>query len=168
MDIFFITISALLILAIFISFLLFNKAGVDFVKSMTQKINEEAKNNGLTITQQEYWANNYIGLDTENRKLLFMKFLDTETQKTVVHLDDVIKCEVMQNIKNIKRNGKNEPLLLQLDLKISIINSAKEQETLNFFDINLVSKEDLEMKRAKKWVSIINSFIHTNTPKLAA
>ncbi len=168
MDIFFIIISALLILAIFIPFLLFNKAGVDFVSSMTQKIDKEAKNNDLTIAQQEHWANNFIGLDTEKRKLLFMKFLETETHTIVVHLDNVIKCEVMQNMKDIKRSGKQESLLLKMDLKISIINSTKEHEVLNFFDINLVSKEDLELKRAKKWVSIINSFIHTNTPKLAA
>lgn len=167
MDIFFITISVLLILAIFVPFLLFNKAGVDFVKAMTQKIDKEAKNNDLTITQQEYWANNFIGLDAEKRKLLFMKFFETETQTIILHLDSVIQCEVIQNVKNIKRNGKRESLLLKVDVKITIVNSTKEQEILNFFDINVTSKEDLEMKRAKKWASIINSFINTDTPKLA-
>ncbi|WP_158975711.1 hypothetical protein [Cellulophaga sp. L1A9] len=144
---------------IFIPFFLFNISG----KSTSKKVKEAAQavsaKNQLNISQSELWGNSYIGIDENERKLLFLKFSEKEMYERMVVISAIKECTILEQRKFFKVKDKKDSHLEKLDLKITL-KSGKHFE-LNFYDETLNYSEDFEVKRIEKWKLLIHQLITT-------
>lgn len=153
MDTSFVIVCLILVGSVFIPFFLFNSAGKKNAKRFGVKVKEVIAKNNLNISDSENWGDTYIGMDTNQRKILYLKFKASENLKELVDLDTMQTCQIAEKRKVVKINDKKELILEKLDLEILLKNS--ESLLLNFYDINEDRTEDYELQRIEKWKAMI-------------
>ena len=154
-------ISLVLVASVFVPFFILDFSGKSEIAHMKKLFKLELVKNNLKLTEQENWGNSFIGVDREQKKMLFIKFLEVEP---IIHLIDLSKiqaCEIDSKIGSVKTKVKKENILQQLNLKISPIDSRNPEVILNFYDWEGIYGEDFEMARAEKWKTIIKSLMNT-------
>lgn len=153
MDTSFVIVCLIVVGLVSIPYFLFGLAGQSEKKNMKAKINQIIEKNNLSVSQSENWGNTYIGLDTNHRKILFLKILASENLEQLLDLDIINGCQIMEKRKAIKINDKKELLLEKLDLEVTFKNN--EHRFLNFYDRDQMIQEDLELQRIQKWKNIL-------------
>lgn len=150
-----IIVCLIMVCVIFLPFFLFNRSGK--AKQNKAIIKGVISKNNLKISQEETWGNSYIGLDDNQKKLMFLKFLDTNVIELLFDINTIKECTINEQRKFYKVKDKKESLLEKLDFKVSL--KSGETIALNFFDTNLNYKEDFELKRIEKWKFLITQLI---------
>ncbi len=159
-----ILISSILVAGVFLPFFLIDRTGwYDSKKRMNQYKLAIAKNK-LNITQKEYWGNSFIGIDTAQKKLLFMKVGESGNTVELLDLNRAKECRIVNTMKYAKMKTKKESLLMRLDLEVSFVGNDQPIAVLNFFDMNDIYKEDFEQQRGEKWKALINSYTSALIP----
>lgn len=153
MDTSFIVVCLIVVSSVFIPFYLFIFAGQSGRKKMKANIKEMVAKYNLNIAESENWGNTYIGLDTNQKKFLFLKITASESLEQLVDLNTVNGFQILEKRKLIKTKGGKEPLLEKLDLEVSLKNS--EHILLNFYDADQTLQEDFELQRIQKWKAIL-------------
>lgn len=154
-----IIVSLILVGSVFVPYYFFILAGKSVTNTIKSKYKEAIVKNNLKVSQSETWANNYIALDTDHKKLFFLKINETETLEQLVDLNKIKETKIVIIKKSIKTKNGVEDVLEKLDLEIFLING--ERIFINFYDSNQIYSQDFEHKRAEKWKAII--FNHINT-----
>ena len=149
MDTLFIVVCLVLAGSVFIPFFLFNAAGKAANKKLSGKVKQVIGENNLKMADSESWGNSYIGLDTDQGKILFLKMRPSDCTWQVLDLSAITDCQVKEQRKVLKVGHKKELLLEKLDLEISRKNG--EPLVFNFYDSNENRMEDFELARAEKW-----------------
>jgi hypothetical protein len=134
-------------------------SGNSETKKLKAKYSAAIAKNNLMISQMETWGNSYIAIDTNQKKLFFIKIYETESLEQLVDLSKIKETKIVQSKKSIKTKNGVKELLEKLDLEIFFVSG--ERITLNFYDSNQIYSEDFELKRVEKWKAII--FEHNNT-----
>ncbi|MEJ1223190.1 hypothetical protein [Sediminicola sp. 1XM1-17] len=164
MDLGLVIISVILVASVFVPFFIIDFSGKSGIKQMRKLFKMEVVNHNLKLTEEENWGNTFIGLDKEQKKLIFMKVLGTEPLIHVIDLSKVMACEIDSKVNTVKTKTKRETILQKLNLKITAIESNNAEVILNFYDAEGIYGEDFEFARAEKWKSIIKGYIHTVYP----
>lgn len=151
----FIIVCLIVVGSVLIPFFLFASSGQRVRKEMETKIKQVVNKNKLNISESEIWGNTYIGIDTAQRKLIFLKLTASEILEQLVDLNTLKECHIMEK-RNSAKNKKSQ-LLEKLDLEILLKNS--EPIRLNFYDIDQMHQEDFELQRIQKWKAILFSSI---------
>lgn len=154
MDISFIVVCLILVGGVFIPFFLFNAAGKKTAIRIENKVKEVITKNNLNISESENWGDTYIGLDTKQRKFLYLKFKVSENVEELVDLDTINICQIVEKRKSVKINDKKELIVEKLDIDILLKNG--KSLLLNFYDNYENRTEDFEHARAEKWKAILN------------
>ena len=154
-----IIVSLILVGSVFVPYYFFILAGKSVTNTIKAKYKAAIAKNNLKVNQSETWANNYIAIDSDQKKLFFLKFNETETLEQLVDLNKIKETKIVVNKKSIKTKNGKEDVLEKLDLEILLING--ERIFLNFYDSNQIYSQDFELKRAEKWKAII--FDHFKT-----
>ena len=100
-------VSGLLVLCTVLPFIILNKSGKGDLKIMNKEVARLRNDRKLKFSLKENWGNSFIGLDANNRKLVFSKVFDG-----VVALDNIDLNEV-HNVKIVKKTlNKSSKLVL--------------------------------------------------------
>lgn len=163
-DIFFIAICLVLVGLVLIPFFLLVKTKD---KKMTDKVKDLIIQNNLKIYESENWGNSYIGLDSNQRKILFLKKTESDCIWQLLDLTAIADCQLNEKRTVLKIRNKKEFLLEKLDLDILLKNG--DTLVLNFYDSEDYRTENFELARAEKWrTKLIWYIFNTPTRKRAA
>jgi hypothetical protein len=155
----FIIVCLILVALVFIPYLLFITAGKSENDKMKTKIKDVIANNNLNISTYDKWGLRYLGIDTVQRKLVFLKnsfAIDGNPSEELVQLIDIdaIKsCNILELRKPIKIGDRKEVILEKLDLEILLKND--EKLILSFYHMDEEQMEDWELRRVEKWKAIL-------------
>ncbi|MEZ4969195.1 MAG: hypothetical protein R2814_05965 [Flavobacteriaceae bacterium] len=158
-------VSALLVLCTVIPFVILNKSGKGDLKIMSKEVKKLMVESQLKFDLKESWGNSFIGLDSNNGKLIFSKVFDGVVALENIDLVEVSSAKIVRKTQVVKSNNRKETVLEKLDLEISFLDHEKTVMTLNFYDINSIYMEDYELVRAEKWNTAINGIIATSLNK---
>lgn len=153
MKIDFIVISLILVMLVFLPFILLPLIHNSDRKKLQKKSREESSKHGLALDQKENWSKNFIGIDSAQKKMLWIQKLENELITDLVNLSEVrsTKLKITEIEKN--KDGKTEKILERIDLEFLLLND--EKKIIKFFDCDLIFCQDLEVMHAKKWNELI-------------
>ncbi len=154
-----ILVSTLLVLCTVIPFVILNKSGKGDLKIMSNEIKKLMVQSQLKFDLKESWGNSFIGLDSNNRRLIFSKVFDGVVALENIDLEEVSNAKIIKKTQVVKSNNRKETVLEKLDLEIGFVDHEKEVKTLNFYDINSIYMEDYELVRAEKWNTAVNNIL---------
>ncbi|MEB8327900.1 hypothetical protein OO009_00910 [Flavobacteriaceae bacterium KMM 6897] len=130
---------------------------------MRKSFKLELGKNNIILTEQENWGNTFIGIDKEQKKILYMKFLEAQPTIHLIELSKIQACEIDSKVATVKTKIKKETILQKLNLKITFLNAKNVEAILNFYDAEEIYAEDFEMARAEKWNTIIKENSNTKS-----
>ncbi len=151
-------VSLILVGCVFIPFFLFNAAGLGERKKRRSTIKQLVAKNNLNVTEYEHWGKRYLGIDTAQRKALFVTNFQAQDRVQLLDLDIIKSCQIGEKRKLTKAKGRQELILEKLNLEVVLKNG--HSIFLDFYDHTDTDTEDFEVKRAEKWKAIITS--HSN------
>jgi hypothetical protein len=96
---------------------------------------------------------NFIGIDSAQKKLLWIQKLENEFMTDLIDLSRVRSTKLVVAESQKKIHGKPENILERIDLEFLFFND--EQKIVNFFDSELNFNQDLEVMHAEKWNGLI-------------
>ncbi|TQO38550.1 hypothetical protein GQ41_3201 [Arenibacter algicola] len=155
-------VSALLVLCTIIPFVILNKSGKGDLKLMSKEIKNLMVQSKLKFDLKESWGNSFIGLDSNNKKLIFSKVFDGVVALENIDLNEVSNVKIVKKTYELRSKNKKETVLEKLDLEIGFLDLDKPTKALNFYDINSIYMEDYELVRAEKWNTAITGVLKTN------
>tara|TARA_R100000935_G_scaffold49630_1_gene75041 strand:- start:15070 stop:15660 length:591 start_codon:yes stop_codon:yes gene_type:complete len=155
-------VSALLVLCTIIPFVILNKSGKGDLKLMSKEIKNLMVQTKLKFDLKESWGNSFIGLDSNNKKLIFSKVFDGVVALENIDLNEVSNVKIVKKTYELRSKNKKETVLEKLDLEIGFLDHDKPTKALNFYDINSIYMEDYELVRAEKWNTAITGVLKTN------
>jgi len=158
MDTSFVIVCLTLVALVFIPYFLFIAAGKSESKKMKAKINHVIVSNNLNISTSETWGHRYLGIDTVQRKLVFLKSIDIEDQPSedlvqLLDLDTIKSCHIAELRKPIKIGERKEVVLEKLELEILLKNGTNL--ILPFYHMDDEQMEDWELQRIEKWKAVL-------------
>ena len=86
MNISMLLVSALLVLCTIIPFVILNKSGKGDLKIMNKEVKNVMIESKLKFDVKESWGNSFIGLDSNNNKLVFSKVFDGVVALSLIHI----------------------------------------------------------------------------------
>lgn len=149
-------VSLILVSSVFLPFFLLDRSGKTAASRRNKMFRLATAKNKLALSEQETWGKSFIGIDQNQKKLLFMNVEGEAQLEKLIDLNLVRDCKINASYKKSSVKNQNDTILLKLDLELHYFRSAKV-EVLNFYDIDCPYKEDYELNRAEKWKAIINS-----------
>ena len=149
----FVIISLILVAIVFVPFFYMNYLGKKETKKLKAICKANISRNELKISQQEIWADHYIGIDSDQKKLLYLQGLKSDNKETLIDLKYVTGCNKIEKSKTIKIKDKKESRLERLVLVIVFKNGTNT--LLNFYDSDKNYSEDLEANRLEKWKQLV-------------
>lgn len=122
-------------------------------KKLQKKSAEESSKYGLNLDLKENWSMNFIGIDSTQKKLLWIQKLENDFITVCIDLSRVRSTKLIISEIDKKINGKPEKVLERIDLEFLFFD--EEKKMLNFFDYNVFYNQDMEVAHAKKWNELI-------------
>ncbi len=166
-----ISITVVIILTTFLCvlpFLWFMLIGKNATRKKEKIFRDLIKKENLSLSQEEQWNNNFLGIDETKKVLTFITLNSLQTNILNIDLKDVKSCQINKVTRDFKRDKKVESELQTLHLELTY-NSSKPKEVLTLYNIEDQLSEDFEIKRAEKWQQIINqNLVKSKTNTLAA
>ena len=157
MEIPMIIVSLILVGSVFVPFYLFNAAGQNECKRLKTKMQQIITKNSLTINESEIWGITHIGIDSVQKKLLFLKIYPTENSIQLLDLCTVKEFQIVEKRKVVKTGNRKERVLELLDLQVFL--KTGDVLMLNFYDLVEDQGEDFELRRIEKWKAILNGHL---------
>jgi hypothetical protein len=151
-------ISIILVSSVFLPFFLIDRSGKSAAGHRKKQFKLAIAKNHLALSEQEIWGNSFIGIDQQQKKLLFMKVGNENQLEKLIDLNNIRDCKIITEYKKSTVKNHKEMLLLKLDLEVRDLKGTAV-DVLNFFDIDGPYKEDYEMNRAEKWKGLINAHV---------
>ncbi len=146
----------LIVTTIFLPFILLARLGKKSKRKLYKQFKDSAQKNGLIISEKEFWANAYIGIDCEKKVLLFIRSEDGSLDEKLIDLNKVKECKVITSVENIRTKNTKQGILEKVGLQIYFTGKDTTMDLLNFYDYNRIYSEDFEVQRAEKWKKTIN------------
>lgn len=151
----------ILMLSIALPYYLFIRAGRKGKQIRNKIINNITRKQGIHPNIQEQWGNYYIGIDSLENSLIYIRFSDTEAVHECVPLDKVHECSLIKEVKSIRKAKVKEDVLIFLAMELQYRQPGTKATRLVFYDAASMTGEDYEMQRAQKWVGIIKEHLKT-------
>lgn len=124
------------------------------IKKKKKQFTNTIKDLNLSFTVKEQWNNNFIGYDESHNMLIFIKLNNQEFNILKIQLKLLKSCQINVTTQTIVNNHKSVSKLQSLDLELTM-QSNDVPLILNFYDSQEEFSEDLELRRAQKWESLI-------------
>ncbi|MBP0904025.1 hypothetical protein ACFSKN_09260 [Mariniflexile gromovii] len=128
--------------------------GKNNTKKNEKLFKDVIKKENMSFNIEEYWNNNFIGLNESQNILMFIKLTNQEASFSKIDLSQLKSCHINRKTRDFKKEKKIETELQSVDLELAFL-FKNETITLRFYDVNEEFSEYLEMKRAEKWKSLI-------------
>lgn len=123
-------------------------------KKLQKKSGEESSKYGLSLDQKENWSMNFIGIDSAQKKLLWIQKLENDFITELIDISRVRSTKLIVAECQKKINGKPEKVLERIDIEFLFFD--EEKKIKNFYDYDLNLSQDLEIMHAEKWNELIH------------
>lgn len=133
----------------------FIMSGQTSIKKKEKQFIKIIKDLNLSFEIKEQWNNNFIGFCQQKNVLIFIKLNNQEHKLFNIELKQIKSCQILATAQTLVKDNKSVSKLRGLDLEL-IMQANQAPLILNFYDSNEEFTEDLELKRAQKWESLIN------------
>ncbi|MBT8384740.1 MAG: hypothetical protein KJO83_03410 [Bacteroidia bacterium] len=133
--------------------------GIRGTKKTEKKLKNLSEKYKMSFTSEEIWNDNFIGINEQDSVLLFIQLTDSEPVYSIINLDEIASCRLVDTTKYFMEGKNKISLLEKIDLELTSIYN-KEHKSLNFFNIDINYNQNLELMRARKWEAIIKKNIH--------
>lgn len=151
-------INIVLVLSLAIPIIWLILIGILGTKKTEKKLKNLSEKYKMSFTTEEIWNDNFIGINEQERVLLFIQLTDSEPVYSIINLDEIASCKLVDTTKFFMEGKNKNSLLEKIDLEFTSIYN-REHKSLNFFNIDINYNQNLELLRAKKWEAIINKII---------
>lgn len=151
-------VSVILVLLVILPFFLLPLIQMRGNKKLQKKFLEEALKLNLNIDLKESWNLNVIGIDSVQKKLLLVQQQRDLYVSECIDLSSMQSSRVIIATSQVKRNRKPEEVLQRTDIEFSP-NYGEEKKLLNLFNHDLNFVQDLEVKHAEKWNSLVQKYL---------
>ena len=122
----------------------------------------------LSFTEKEQWNHNLMGYDKGQNTLTFIKLMNEEYKAVTIQLKQLKSCQIQIKTQALINDKKRASKLLTLDLEL-LMKTNEAPIILNFYNYQEEFTEDLELKRAQKWETLIEQAqLNTIEPPKAA
>lgn len=142
---------------VFIPYLLLILFGQKEGDKLKNEFSEQAQKHHLCFEEKDCWNNNIMGLDKEKAKILLVQKRRTEIATELIDLQQVRKCELLQEFRSIKIHENKEDILRRLDLRLELYNGSAQ--IVNLYSCEETYSQDHELKHAERWNRTINALI---------
>lgn len=163
MNIDLVILSLLLVFLVFLPFILIPLIQNRGSKNLQKKFHAEASMLNLKTDIIETWNQNIIGIDSAQKKLLFVQKLEEEFIIEHIDLDRLKQSELKLQYSQPVGHKKEEQL--QKVILIITVQHTEEKKSIVLYDYDLNYTQDLEVMNAQKVNNHINKFIN-NRPVL--
>ncbi len=160
MKIDFIVISVLLVTLVILPFVLLPLIQNGGSKKLQKKFREEASRLNLNIDIKESWNQNIFGIDSVQRKMIFVNSSEEIVQIHTIDLNRVKQSSVAVTTTPANKGGKKEEHLQRIDLEF-LLSSPEEKKILSLYHYDINFTQDLELKNAEKCNSQIQNILIT-------
>ncbi|MCB9283587.1 MAG: hypothetical protein H6563_05880 [Lewinellaceae bacterium] len=127
-------------------------------KQLLTTFDQVAKQENLRISQKEFWDGKYgIGIDPEGHKLLYIKKKGDSIQKVLVDLSEVEKCRILNKSRSVRTHNTASKVIDFLGLALTFSNSAREDQALEFYNVDESLTLGKELLLTEKWLKLINA-----------
>lgn len=117
------------------------------------KLHALLKETGMSFNVNEQWSNNFIGLDSTQKVLVFVKNIDENPAIQTFHLKDLKGCTIISDTRSYKKDNKLETELISLNLELVFLN---QKVLVNLYNKQRMLTQNFELKRAEKWKTLID------------
>lgn len=148
-------------------YLWFILVGKNNSKKNEKLFKDVIKKENMSFNTQEQWNNNFIGLNESQNILMFIKLINQEVSFFKIDLGQLKSCQINRKARDFKKEKKIETELQSVDLELAFL-FKNETITLHFYNTNDEFSEDMEMKRAEKWQSLILQSITNAVARIKA
>lgn len=137
------------------------------VKKLNKELAQYAQKENITLTSKEVWGNGYaLGIDQENKKLLYFKHTENNDQKKMIDLSEVEMCKVSNGIKTVQNTSGSRSFISSIRLLFHFQNPKKGSISLEIYDgengKTLTSEIIIANKLARTIRSILNKEAETS------
>lgn len=160
MNIELIVISVILVALVFLPFILIPLVQNRGNNNLKKKFKDEADRLGLNIDIKELWNCNFIGIDSAQKKLLFVQKIDEAYVLENIDLSTVSQSRVIVAEIEKKVDKKEITELQRVDLEFTI-SATQQKKLINLYDSDINFIQDLEVKHAENWNNQISQFINS-------
>ncbi|MCB0473721.1 MAG: hypothetical protein KDC56_11740 [Flavobacteriaceae bacterium] len=119
---------------------------------------------GLQISEREQWRNYFIGIDSDKKKLLYIKTYPSNYVKAIINLEDIIECRAIVEKKKSKEGNQYFENLRHTSLELTLLDSNEHIKYLEFYSADESPIENLEIPRIDKWNEAINKYVTKRKP----
>lgn len=115
-----------------------------------------AQQQHVQVTQWDVWSNYCaIGLDTQAKKLYYLKKRGEQEQQLVINLSDVEKC----SITHLKRIQNEDQIIDRLELCFAMRAPKGPEKSVEFYSKDESMTLNGELQLVEKWKTIINAHL---------
>lgn len=133
------------------------------VKKLNNELTQYAQKENITLTNKEVWGNGYaLGIDQENRKLLYIKKGENNDQKRMIDLSEVEECKVSNGTKTVQNAGGSKSFVSSIRLLFRYQNPKKGSASLEIFDGENGKTLTSEIAIANKLARAIRPMLYKN------
>lgn len=153
-------IDAIIIAIVILPFALFINGSKKRERQLRKALQSEATKHNCNLSKLEVHSNFAIGLDQNEKKLVFYKKAEKRAYTTLVDLKTVAACKALKINKQVKNKTKHYELIDKL--KLSFIHHNKNKVT----DLELYNNDDTmtlnnEVLLSQKWEDEVNTLLKT-------
>lgn len=124
---------------------------------LKERLKSETQASHLKASDLETWREAYcIGLDQENKKLLFLNTLETETQVQKIDLSQVRLCKPIRSFREIKKGKERRQIINKVSLVLDKFDEHNKPFTIDLYDENKSDYMINEWELAQNWAKKVN------------
>lgn len=104
-------------------------------KKLNKELTQYAQKENITLTSKEVWGSGYaLGIDQENKKLLYFKHGVNKDQKKMIDLSEVEKCKVSNGTKTVRNASGSRSVISSIRLLFHYQNPKKGSTSLEIYN----------------------------------
>lgn len=125
-------------------------------------IQQIANDNKLNITQQDVWNDQLLGMDDQNKLIVYCDLEAINPSANIIHFSEVDSAAVVKNTERIQHAGRNRtsPEIHISDISIELYSAKRETllECVFYDDIkNSLSQIPELTEKAKDWLQQLST-----------
>ena len=155
--------------AITLPFLLMGRSQGKQDKQLQAALLQAAAQNGLNITQKDFWARKYgIGIDPTAGKLLYLKKKSEAIQTLLIDLTQVEKCRLVNLSRGVKTHQTASKVIEHLELRFTFHQPGSSEQILEFYNVDESLTMGREVLLLEKWNQLVQEQLTQKKPEKQA
>jgi len=157
MDLATLFIGLFILLAFVIPFVIMTRFSKE--KRLLSLYKKKCREHKLNISKEEILPGRIIGLDADNKMLLFA-YQNTDSEKSLlINLNTVSRCMIHQKVRSpLAGMSMNQKLTEEVNLRLTFQEEGQEDLFIPFYDGSRDEKTNFKLhhQKAEKWIELIN------------